>query len=480
VDREWISKQWPDKAQTVGVGSGFSSSGRFGGFANYAKNLVSAIVGQRMTSIGPASDGNPEDTEFAKLRERVTHTWWIEYKPIYYFYLLDQERSDPFVLVNEQEKAEADNAIRQFPDRFLLEETIAPVMNHTIAVGNTFLENRYDELNLLRTGQTMFPVVPFNCYFNNGYVSGIAEDLIGSQDFVNAMRSTVMNIMKKMPNHGYIINRDVSGTYKATLQADGGTDGFIGERDKAGGDITAIEPRPLPSAAVQMTEIGKAEMREITGVRTENPESRTKEGWQTVQLKQQASITGSSPILNNIDFSLHLLFGLLATVIRSTPVYSDAEIAKIIEEKDLIDSKLLAEARQVVSMTTGIPVPPPLQFNTALIAQMRPEDAESMQAELRQADFAREAVLAKLDAVAKPMAIAALIDAMRNPRSGRYDSTVTTSPTSITFRSMQMGQLIELQELALKLAQPVNLLPEIIEASDYPDKDKILEKMGAQ
>jgi len=479
VDKDWIKAKWPDKAQRLGiVQDAVGGGGAWSWFGQHVNWLVTTISGRRMTSVGSAYGGNSEEMVFSRFKDRLDHTWWIEYKPIYYWYDLRDERPEAWIIVTDEEKQQAEQAAEQFPDTFKIEESIAPVMNHTVSLGSIFLENSFDELNLLASGQTLYPIVPFNCFFNNGYISGVAEDLIGSQDWVNLTRSTVANILKKQPNHGYMIGDDKEGTFKDWLAENGGLDGVVIDKSRGGGFVEAIKPPPLPAAHAQMTELAKAEMREISNLRTEQPEGAAKEGWQTVSLKQQASLTGVSPVLSNIDYSLHLLYNLIATSVRSLRVYSNAEIRRIVDEKDLIDPQLLQEAKLVAAQALGVPYPiPPIQMSQVVMMQMDPGDSEMIQKKLHQLDMQREALEAKLEEIAKPLAIDALIDALHNSRTGRYECTAATATSSPTFRMAQFGQLMELQEYFAKTGQMPIPQKYIIDASDLPNKDEILEDM---
>jgi len=401
VDKDWLAKQWPDQMGRYAMEASHISAGS--AVERAAASHVGFVTGERMTSVGRAY-GKNEDTEYSHLRERLVHTWWLEYREVYYFYDLQDERLEPKVLVDDKEKAYAKRAVKEFAGTFQVEKAVVPAMNHTRSVGNILLDNRFDEFNLLASGQTLFPVIPFNCYFNNGYVSGVAEDLEDSQDWINTLRSSVANVLKKQPNWGWIINSDKTGTYAGWLKDNASRDGVVLNKHKAGGSIESIPAVPIPMAAVQLTEMGKTEMKEISAVRTESPEKQGKEGWQTISLKQQASLTSAAPQMGNADYSLHLLYNLIITVIRSTDVYSLEEILKIVDEKDLLDTKHLEEMRYAAAQMLGIQYPiPPIQFDTQVMAKLTPGESEALQKKLRMMDGQREAMIQRLDAVARPM-----------------------------------------------------------------------------
>lgn len=475
VDKDWAAKKWPEKKDLIAT---YAGPGQAGLWARFVGKIIGFLTGSTINSRTNLQGAGHDTLETYELRDRISHTWWVEYRPIYYFYDLREEKSEPLVVVEPKEKAEAEKAVAEYKDVFSLEEAIAPVMNHTLSLGDVFLENRFDELNLIKSGQTLFPIVPFHPYMNNGYKACIVDDMIGVQDFINWTRSTVANILKEQPNRGWYVKTDVGGKGE-WLKEHGSEDGVVIDKSKFGGEVEQITPAPLPVAYANLTEIAKTEVREVTNIRTEQPEKdiKTMSGIAIAQ-KQEASITGISPILSNFDYSLHLLGNLLATVIRSTHVYSLEEISKIVDEKNLLDSKLISEARFVASQMMGIQIPEPINFSIAMLSAMQPEDAELMQQKLKDADRAREAVLAKLDTIAKPIAIQALVDAMRNLRAGRYNTTVTTSPASPTFRMKQFAETLEINEMLIKSMQPPLPAKFIIEASDLPNKEQILAEMG--
>jgi hypothetical protein len=114
------------------------------------------------------------------------------------------------------------------------------------------------------------------------------------------------------------------------------------------------------------------------------------------------------------------------------------------------------------------------------LAQMPPEQQQTELDALEQMKQAVDAAMAKLDAVAKPMAIKALIAMLRNPQAGRYYAAVGTTPSSPTARIQQRAEIVDLAETFGKLGMVGALTPaEIIEAWDLPNKEKILARMGA-
>ena len=96
-------------------------------------------------------------------------------------------------MLDPEQITAAKKATKENPEVFSVEEVDTFVMHHTIRVGDTFLEDRIDELN----GVQMFPIVPYWPYEINGYKSGISEDLIGTQQEINWTHSMALNQVKQ-------------------------------------------------------------------------------------------------------------------------------------------------------------------------------------------------------------------------------------------------------------------------------------------
>lgn len=475
VDRSYIEAKWPEELEAAGVMPG-TNNGMIG-FVNWliggVKNAVSNLFGREPVST---------IIDVEKLRQPLTHCWWVEYKKVEYFYDLrnENEDMDGMMVTDDEERKLARAAVKEYPETFELREAVAPVINHTICNPgcNILFEHKVDELGLLTSGQSLYPVVPFHPHFNNGYKRGVGECMIGVQEYINQFRTVIVNALKNMPNSGWIIGGDMDGSAK-WLEDHAGQDGIVIDRSKFNNFIEQIRPPNVPPLE-QLTRAGIEELPLVSNIRTEEPQRDSKEqSGRLVFLKQQSSQTGVSPVYANLDYSL-LMFGkLVASVIRAKPVYSDGEIKQIVEEKRLLDPALLDECRQAVATAMGFPMPQPPEPPDILVAsQLDPTQVSKIKTQYERHLANYQQAIAAIDAKAKPMAMQALIDAMRNARKGRYNCRVSLAPESVTVRARNLMEIAEVNQLLITSGGRPLSEKVILEATDLPAKDQILAERG--
>lgn len=324
----------------------------------------------------------------------------------------------------------------------------------------------------------MLPVVRFSAIYDEMTRSGIIADQMGPQDMLNWMRSQVVNILKLMPTSGWIIGKDIDN-YSQALRQSSGQAAQVIEKDKCGGSIEQIKPPIFPAGMHQISAESKGEIREVSNIRTENPEQDSEEqSGRAILAKQANSQTGISPYLHNFDVSLRIFGDLIITVIRCSNVFSREEIEELVEEDGLIDGQILEETRAAVIAMTGIvpvePVIPPVEQ----YEQMSPEIAREIWSIYIQQKQIYEMHMQAIDKEARPAAINLLIDALRNPISGKYNSVVSLSPFSITSRLQNMANVVDTNNILL--ASQYGPLPEktIYEASEIPNKESIIKEKG--
>ena len=479
IDLDLVKATYPDKWDEIGTTPLSPAGVAFGHVRSLVNNILGRGDANRARSSLAGVPGASED--FNDLKMRILHTWWVEYQKVFYFYdLTRDDEPEPLILIEDEEIADARKAVRDHKNAFALRTAITPLMNHTISSHDTLLENRIDELNLLPSGRTAFPIVPFFPYFNSGYVSSPVDDMIGPQDFINESRSAVMNNLRGQSNRGWFVDSDLLGMQQ-WLANHGAEDGIVIDRSKFGGNVESIQPPPLDKAHETMVQVGKQELQEITGIRTERPQGAgAREGWQTVTLKQEASQTGTSPITHNFDHSLHILGGLLDLIVTNTKVYALNEITSIVEDKDLIDPQLLNEMRHMVAASMGIQVPEPIEVNNQQIMEMPEVQRENFVNELERAEIERQSIIQQIDGIAKPIVIQTMLDAMRNPRKGQYYASVSTSQAAPSARVRQQAETLEVNAQLINAGYPGIPPKYIIENSDMPRKEEILADMEGQ
>ncbi len=477
VERSYVEQRWPEALEAVGLRP--ADTARQGeGFINW---LVG--VGRSVARLLSPSRG-VDLIDFDQLRYPVVHTWWIDYRKAWFFYDHRSDELDAMILTDKKEIQAARDAAEAFPDTFTVKEAVVPQCNHTITLGTEILlDHIEDEFDMIQSGQALIPVVRLSPNWNNGYASGMGEDLIGLQEFINWTFSIGVNLMKNQGNSGWFVKSD-DGNKAQWLRDHGNEDNVVIKLSDFGGGadaVTRMTPAPMPDF-IPMTQMGMDLMRQVSNVRTEMPEKDTQQlSGRAILAKQEASLTGVSPIYSNYDYSLALWGRLLATIIRCSPVYSDSEIREIVEEKRLLDPQLLEECRAAVAMAMGIEIPPkPEPPDMMMVTTMQPEQVKLAKDQYVRHMANYDQFMAAIDAKAKPMAMKALIDGMRNARRGRYHCRVALSPQALTMRTRNLMELANVSELLVaNQARPLSD-KNILEASDLPNKDEILEERGYQ
>ena len=464
IDKEWIHAQYPNAKNLKNSSAKISGSDPTGVFA-YMKGAASRI--RRAFSTSPRS---VQDT-LEEFKYHVTHTWYRKPKRVIMLYDTEGEELDAQLIVKDKEIRQAKKMASE-SGRFEVEEVVRNIMHHHIRVGREVLEEIEDELN----GVDMYPVVGYSGYFDNGYRGGMSEDLVGTQQEINFLHSTRMDLFKKLPNVGYIIAKDI-GDYAAELEETGGQDGVVLVAAKAGGKIEKIKPTEIPPSLDRAEETAIRNISLTSGVRTENPQNDAAElSGKAIIAKQQASQTGNAPVILNFDYSQMILNNLIVAVIRANGIYSKEEIIEIIGEDELINSQLLAEARQIVQAElsrSGLEVPQEPPALNLELARLNPAYVANYMADV---ESVKES-LALIDKIAVPIAQDLLIEEISNLTRGTYNTTVAAVAYTPSMKTAEFAQLLELQELQIKTGGAPIPHRRLILASDARDAEQIVDEM---
>ena len=492
VDKDWLKKKYPKKKTDLeSIGSSGIEANIFFGAAQSFINWI--VPGRKNTGGGKNFSGQSREDVLSlqKTQFRVNHTWWREPKTCVHWYDKTTSEIDSLLLLKDVEIKAAREATKAEPDRFVIEEVLCNVMHHTIRVENIFLEDRVDELN----GVMMYPIIPFWPYFVNGYKSGIAEDLIGTQKEINWAHSMKLNLIKLLANAGYKIKGDPTGEYEKWLKKHGGKDGVVLDESKAGGGIEKLEANDFPVALNIVTEQGKENLKTISNVRTEDPTTSKDRVASAIALKQQKSAEGLATIFLNKDYSDTMSGDLIIDIIRKNDIFSEDEIREIVDADDLIDAEFMDKARNIViqeleAAGEEIPQPPNAQEISAQVMEtvaneMKLARLQGLEAEIptpeEQQMLVQAAILEDqalfqqfMDQVnqhAQPLAEGMLMDSIRNMKAGKYSTNVVTSPMATSIRAVKASEIIELSKVLAELGDVGLDGEDIIDAFDVDNKE---------
>lgn len=477
TDKEFVEAEYPDKKEEL---QARGSPSAFGAITGYVKGIIDWMASRRSTR-ETGSFGSRERTDLevmTKGRYLKSHTWWREPKICVHWFDKRKSELDSQFLYKDNEIKAARRATKANPEIFEIKEVTSYVMHHTIRVGDTFLEDRVDELS----GVQMFPLVFFWPYWVNGYKSGVAEDLIGTQEEINWTHSMALNLVKQIANAGYKIKSDEQGTYADWLKDHGGEDGVVIDESQGGGKVERLEAAKFPAYEI-FTQQAMNNARTITGIRTEIPEKDTKAlSGRAIFLKKQSEIQGSLSLVNNWNYTLAILGDLIVDIIRKNDIFSEDEIRAIVDKDDLLDEEILDQAKGIIInqlRQQGATIPQkPQQPNPIRMSQAPPgQQAEVL--DVFQKEMALfEQFVEQVEQAAIPIAEEILINLIRSMKTGKYNTKVTLSPMAETMRAIKAVEVFELQKLLIE-SKDVGLDGEdLIEATDVPNKDKL--KLGRQ
>ena len=477
VDKELVEAEYPDKKRDLEARSSQSFlevvAGNITGIIDWMTGRTSS--GKKTGSFSARERADVE--VMAKSRYLKSHTWWREPKKCVHWYDKRETELDSKFLHKASKIKAARRATKENPDIFEIEEVVSYVIHHTIRVGDTFLEDRVDELN----GVQMFPIVFFWPYWVNGHKSGIAEELIGTQEEINWTHSMALNLVKQIANTGYRIKSDTTGDYADWLKVHGGEDGIVLVEDSGGGKIEKLEPSPFP-VYERFTQQAMDNVKTITG-RLDLPERDPKAlSGKAKYIDVQKTQQGSMSLLLNWNYTLAILGDLIVDIIRKNDIFSEDEMRAIVDKDDMLDEELLDKAKGIIinqiRQRGGRIISQPQPLNPIRVRNAPPEQqAQMLEAYQKEVKLFQQFV-EQVEQAARPVAEDILFGLIHNMKIGRYNTKVTTSPMAETMRAIKSIEVFALQESLLK-AGDVGLDGEdLIEATDVPNKEQL--KLGRQ
>jgi hypothetical protein len=480
VDKDLMHAEYKDKAEELkSMGGGGWISSIMGHMGSIIRYMTGSSQELSATSFGPGVD----TTNIQKHKYQVNHTWWRWPKKCVLWYDSRKSELDAKLLVKEKDIWAAKKLSAEKPEVFEVQEVVRDIMHHTIRVGDVFLEDRVDELR----GCQMFPIGRYNSYYDNGYTTCPAEDLIGVQNLINYSHSAEVNNLKNIANSGIIIAADPTGIYADELADHAGEDGYVFDKSKAGGSIEFKRPNPPHTGYHLITEKAIEYAKMITGIRMVDPSTDKDRVMGTVIAKQRASNKDQAVIHSNWNYTQSIAGNLIIEIIRFNEIYSEDEIREIVDKDELIDKVHLENARNMVRQLLeeqGVQIPdeaPTIQIEN--IQNLAPEIQQATIDQYQEDVAMMQQLQAQIDQVAMPIAEQMLIDDIRGMKKGKYNTKVSLSPASETAKMARQFELVETSKI-LKEAQQLPIGRKfIIEATDLPNKEEIIaegeQKMAA-
>ena len=478
VDKEFVEAEYPDQKEELAARG---SQSFLEVVAGNVVGIIDWLTGRRSTKeTGSFSSRERTNIEvMTKSRYLKSHTWWREPKKCVHWFDNRESELESKFLHKDEEIAAAKKATKANPKIFSIEEVVCNIMHHTIRIGDTFLEDRVDELN----GVEMYPVLFFWPYWINSYKSGVAEDLIGTQEEINWTHSVALNLMKQIARTGYKIKSDPTGTFADWLRDHAGQDGIVIDESLGDGKVEPLDAPSFAGAQFEnFTQQAMNNVKTITG-RLDVPERNPKAlSGKAKFLDIQKSQQGSRSLLLNWNYTLAIMGDLIVDIIRKNDIFSEDEIREIVDDDALIDEQLLDQAKGIIInqlQQQGGQIPQqPQPPNPIRARNASPELQAQMLDKFREEMAIFESFVEQVEQAAKPIAEEILINLIHSMKAGKYSTKVTISPMAETMRAIKAIETFELQKLLIE-SQDVGLDGEdLIDATDVANKEKL--KLGRQ
>ena len=355
---------------------------------------------------------------------------------------------------------------------------VVPVLMRTKMVGDVLLDHTEDPFD----GIWQYPIVPFNAYFENGYEFGVVDNLIGPQTVCNWSWSMSLNIIRKIANPGWLIGKAQAAALEH-LENHGSEDGLI-LQEKNYGKVGRLDPPDYQGVAQlhNIADMSGTQMAEIANVRMERPEF-DKKGMSGIAIgrKQASSDQGQAILFGNWDMTLEILGNIEIEHILRRKTYTREEIKQIVDDEDLIDAALLAEARKNIMAAAQIPPIPPQAPPAELLAQLNPLAQTVLVTDYQQHLAAYMAAMMEVEEKAPVMAVEMLLDELKEIQQGKTKFGVKSSlsESATTFREEKFWETMALNDVLIKSGERGVGRKVLVQASDAPHKEEILQQEQA-
>ena len=409
---------------------------------------------------------------------RVSTYWWKEWKKAVYVQKIDDPLNylavtDPKLIADAKRFAETEENIRVIEkDRFENQLTV-PILNKTIMIGNVLLEHIEDAFD----GMNLYPIPRFAPYFDHGYEYPPVENLKGPQRLINYTFSSLVNILKNLANSGWKVGKTTQ-RWTEWLEEHGGEDGLVLPLDKFGGVADKIMTTDYPTGFDIITERGKQNMREISQTQLVVPRRGQAESGKANQIDEIRQQRTKGIIFRNWNQTNILSARVIVELIRNTEIFSDDEIMAIIDDEDLLDDKILDQAKGIIInqiRQQGGQIPQrPQPPNPIRMSQAPPEQQAQMLDAFREELALFRQFVEQVEQAAIPIAKDIVLKLLRQMQQGRYGIKVDTSPMAPTVRIMRRLEALELDRQLIEGGRQGISRKKLIEITDVQDKEEII------
>jgi len=470
TDREWVPKpylisQYPEYEdeieQAITEYTGATSRGLIKRAWDYLTNTTPIL--------NEIDEAIFDQTLMNKWRCRVSETWFREYVPR--TMVCDKQNWEvwwfnPRRKLDQMRLEMVRQVASKMPKRFeIKEKTIMPLLHVVRRVGTLLLEHVEDPFN----GMMLYPLIPFSPFGDTQYDMGMNDNLIGPQDELNKRITNATHLLNQTANGGMIV-KNLSAGYGDVLRDYGSSNNFIVELDKCGGMFEKIQPNPISPGHITLAGLSENFLEKVSGVTgsVRGFDDVKNESGRLFSARVQRAMTTNQLIFDRFDRACQTTHFVMMEITRRTNTYTDAEIAQIVDEKELIDEGMLNEARQQVMQE----MPPPEMPDQGMMMGLHPINQVMVQ---NKAAMAMEQYRQVADVKAFEIAKETLLKQYKDSKTGQYNVIVIQSPAAQT---TQLATFAELTEM-VKIIPPQVIAPAMIEYSSLPKpmKDEMVQKL---
>ena len=494
-----IIDEWVDKTKVEAKYPGRKEEIKSANFNVMTPSLLgrfTGIMGRMFGGGGPNlhlkddyrhhDDHNATEEELQTTVSKQTNNYrkstylWKEWKKGAYVQKIDDPLNylavtDPKDIKTAKDRAKIDENIKVIEkDRDENQLTI-PILNKTIMYGDILVEHIEDPFN----GTNLYLIVRFAPYFDHGYEYPPVENLKGPQKLINYTFSSLVNILKNLANSGWKVG-SANERWMEWLEEHSSQDGLILPLDKFGGTAEKITTTDYPTGFDIITERGKQNMREISQTQLVVPRRGQAESGKAKQIDEIRQQRTKGIIFRNWNQTNILIAKVLIELIRNTEIFSDDEIMAIIDEEDLLDDKILGQAKGIIInqlRQQGGQIPQqPQTPNPIRMASAEPELQAQMLDKFREQMALYQQFVEQVEQAAIPIAKEIVLKLLRQMQQGRYGIKVDTSPMAPTVRMMRRLETLELDKQLIEGGRQGISRKKLIEITDVQDKDELIKE----
>lgn len=409
---------------------------------------------------------------------RLSKCFWKEWKKGAYVQRLDDPLNylaltDPKDIKEAKRLAAENGNIRVIEKDREENQLTVPILNKTVMLGDILLEHYEDVYD----GMSLYTIVRFAPYFDHGYEYPPVENLKGPQKLINFTFSSLVNILKNLANTGWKVAKG-SQPMKEWLEDHGGEDGIVIDMSKFGNVVEKIEETKYPVGHERIAELSKLNMREIAQTELIVPRKGQPESGKAKQIDEIRQQRTKGIIFRNWNQTNILAARVIVEMIRNNDVFSDDEIMAIIDEDDLLDDKILDQAKGVIInqiQQQGGQIPRQPQAPNPIRMRNIPVEQQAQMLDVFQEEMMIfQQFVEQVEQAAIPIAKDIILKLLRKVQQGRYGIKVDTSPMAPTVRIMRRLEALELDEQLLRGERQGISRKKLIEISDIADKEEII------